>query len=97
MFSKAMEKISEIHAVMTEHTALLPLQTSVYEGYDAIDANARYFSIRKNVPNERGLTFGRGVDPDGTLANLRDQLLIHGYDNKVEYLKEERDNKGITR
>ena len=100
MFSKAMEKLTEIHAVMAEHmknTVLCPLQTAIYEGYDAIDANARYFSFRKNVPNERGLTFGKGVDPDGTLASLRDQHLIHGYDNKVEYLKEEKDDNGITR
>lgn len=77
--------------------ALSPLQTAIYEGCDAIDANARYFSLRKNVPNERGLSFEKGVDPNGILASLRDQHLIHGYDNKVVYLKEEKVDDGNTR
>ena len=71
---------------------LSPRQNSIYEGYCTIDANARYFSSRKHVPNERGQAFGDGVDPDGVLASLRDQYIIHGYDNKVEYLKIEKDN-----
>ena len=92
-----MKKIAEIHAVMAEcigNISLYPQEITIYEGYEAIDASARYFSLRKHIPNERGLTFGKGVDPDGVLANLRDQHLIHGYDNKVEYLKEEKDDDG---
>lgn len=96
-FTKAVENIVEIYGVMAKHITLSPWQNNVYEGYDTIDANARYFSLRKYIPNERGQTFGNGVDPNGVLASLRDQYVIHGYDNKVEYLKEEKDDHGNTR
>lgn len=68
--------------------------TSAYEGQHAIDINTRYFTPRKNVPQERGQPFGFGVDPSGILADLRGQELIHGTDNKVEYLKECKNEKG---
>ena len=100
MFAKSMKSIVEIHAAMAKNignNVLSPQQTAIYEGCDAVDANTRYFSLRKHVPNERGLPFGKGVDPNGVLANLRDQHLIHGYDNKVEYLKEEKDDDGNTK
>lgn len=59
----------------------------MYEGHVAIDIHARYFTQRKNAPNEQNLPFADGVDPDGTLAGLRKHDLIHGPDNKVSYLK----------
>jgi hypothetical protein len=76
---------------------LLPWQTPTYEGCDAIDANARYFSLRKNVPSERGQPFLSGVDPNGILAGIRNQNVIHSYDNRVDYLKEEKDTEGMIR
>ena len=33
------------------------------------------------------LSFSQGVDPEGTLLKLRKHDLIHGRDNKVEYMK----------
>ena len=82
---------------MAKHITLSPWQNNVYEGYDTIDANARYFSLRKYIPNKRGQPFANGVDPNGVLASLRDQYVIHGYNNTVEYLKEEKDDHGNTR
>lgn len=96
-FSKAVENIAKIHETMAKHITLSPWQINIYEGYSTIDANARYFTPRKYIPNERGQVFGNGVDPDGVLASLRDQFIIHGYDNKVEYLKNEKDDHGIIR
>jgi len=93
-FAKAMNNIVEIHKFMATHigaNVLLPWQSATYEGCDAIDANARYFSLRKNVPTERGQPFVSGVDPNGILASVRNQNIIHGYDNKVDYLREEKD------
>ena len=59
----------------------------MYEGYTAIDFNARYFTTRRDAPNEENLPFADGVDPDGTLAKLQKHDLIHGPDNKVAYLR----------
>lgn len=63
-----------------------PCQTTVYEGHPAIDFNARYFTKRSDAPNEGNLPFEGGVDPDGILEKLRGQDLIHGPDNRVQYL-----------
>jgi len=93
-FAKAMDNIAEIHKFMATHVGaniLLPWQSTAYEGCDAIDASARYFSLRKNVPTERGQPFVSGVDPKGILASVRNQSVIHGYDNRVDYLREEKD------
>ena len=35
-----------------------------------------------------GLEFGEGVDPDGVLARIRGQDLIHAADNRVEYRRQ---------
>jgi hypothetical protein len=99
VFAKGVKKIEEVHTAMARHIGDMIFnrqQNTIYEGFDAIDANARYFSLRKCVPNERGLPFGKGVDPNGVLTRLREQHLIHGYDNKVDYLKEEKDDEGNT-
>ena len=79
------------------NNVLSPQQTAIYKGCDEIDANTRYFLLRKHVPNEHGLTFKKGVNLIGVLANLRDQCLIHEYNNKVQYLKEEKDDDGNTK
>jgi hypothetical protein len=95
-----MNNIAEIHGLMATHigsTVLIPWQGTTYEGWDAIDVNARYFTQRKHVPHERGQVFGIGVDPNGVLASVRNQHIIHGYDNKVNYLREEKDSKGNTK
>jgi len=60
---------------------------SRYEGHDALDANARYFTARKFAPDEQSLLFSLGVDTNGILANIRGMDLIHGADNKVAYLR----------
>lgn len=72
----------------------IPWQTTFYEGMKAVDASARYFTPRKFVPNEPGLPFAIGVDPHGKLADIRGQDLIHGQDNKVDFLKEFKTAKG---
>lgn len=64
-----------------------PWQTATYEGHVALDFHARYFTLRKDTPNERHLPFVDRVDPDGFLESLRRHDLIHGPDNQVMYLK----------
>jgi hypothetical protein len=63
-------------------------QPATYEGDHALDINSRYFTPRRNVPHERGQPFGIGVDPKGVLNEIRGQDMIHGNENKVEYLRE---------
>lgn len=95
MFQSAIGKIRDVHQLMlTNIDNLNEWQPVTYEGQDAIDISARYFTPRWSVPNEQGQTFGAGVDPNGVLAAIRGQDMIHGRDNKVEYLKEYRNDKG---
>ena len=67
--------------------AMTKWQLATYEGHQAIDCHARYFTTRRASPHEANMDFGPGVDPEGVLARLRGQDLIHGGDNKVAYLK----------
>jgi hypothetical protein len=76
---------------------LRPWRPAIYEGHTAVDITARYFSSRNSVPNEQGQEFGPGVDPNGVLSTIRGQDLIHGQDNKVQYLKEYKNDLGETR
>lgn len=62
-------------------------QNALYEGHIATEFNSRYFTARKDAPNEENLPFGEGVDPNGDLASIRKHDLIHGPDNRVAYLK----------
>ena len=72
-------------------------QAGTYEGAAALDLSARYFTPRQNSTYERGQSFAAGVDPNGILAELRGQGLIHGNDNKVEYLKDYKNEHGETK
>ena len=67
---------------------------SRYEGHDALDANARYFTARKYAPDEANLPFSPGVDTNGILPNMRGMDLIHGADNKVAYLRAIEESNG---
>jgi len=51
--------------------------------------HAHYFTVRKDAPKEPNLPFShwQGVDPEGILLKLHKHDLIHGRDNKVEYMK----------
>lgn len=77
-----------------ENIKLLPWQADVYEGHHAIDSSARYFTLRRFVPMEAGQPFEMGVDPLGILSRMRGNDLIHGMDNKVDYLREEKEKNG---
>jgi hypothetical protein len=62
-------------------------ENTLYEGHVATDYNARYFTNRSEAKNEVNLPFVKGVDPNGILADLRGQDLIHGPDNQVMYYR----------
>jgi hypothetical protein len=97
-FQNALVKIEDIHQSMSYNIGKLkPWRPAVYEGQHALDISARYFTSRDSVPHEQGQDFGPGVDPNGVLSMIRGQALIHGNDNKVQYLKENKNSRGETR
>lgn len=99
-FRKSVSKTADIQELMKnsiEPIVLAEWNPSTYEGEHALDMSARYFTPRKSAPHERGQAFGIGVDPNGILADVRGQELIHGNDNKVEYLREYKNEKGETK
>jgi hypothetical protein len=89
-YGKAALACESIYAKMSDHfpaKSMTHWQNTLYEGHVATDFNARYFTTRKGSPQEANLSFLDGVDPDGILAGLRGQDLIHGPDNQVTYLR----------
>ncbi|RXW13815.1 hypothetical protein EST38_g12043 [Candolleomyces aberdarensis] len=64
------------------------IQFVPYEGYDALDSHARYFTDRSHAPHEKNQAFPSIVDPYNVLADIRPDYFIHGEDNRVEYCKE---------
>ncbi|KAH9481809.1 hypothetical protein JR316_0006336 [Psilocybe cubensis] len=91
--------IKHVHEMMKtylkkEDIEVKPWNLSMYEGHWAVDASTRYFTPRKHAPTEAGLAFDMGVDPDGVLAHMRGDDLIHTMDNKVDYLREVKNDNG---
>jgi hypothetical protein len=89
-FAKAAEACVSIYEKMSSHfpeDKIGKWENTTYEGHIATTFSARYFTNRHNAPNEASLPFLAGVDPDGVLAGLRRQDLIHGPDNQVTYLR----------
>lgn len=90
IFQKAITNLREILTTITGHfpdDSVNHWEPATYEGHLALDIHTRYFTSRRNAPNETSLPFMKGVDPDGILALARKQDLIHGPDNQVQYLK----------
>ncbi|KAF8962223.1 hypothetical protein BDZ97DRAFT_1613294, partial [Flammula alnicola] len=99
-FGSTVNNIGNIYNLMSSYIGnniLSSWQAASYKGHEAIDTNARYFTPRKHVPQEHGQAFEIGVDSDGVLANIRGQHLIHGHDNKVDYLREYKDRNRNTK
>jgi len=85
-YIKAALACESIYAKMSDHfpaESMTHWENTLYEGHIATDFNARYFTTRKGSPQEANLFFLDRVDPDGILAGLRGQDLIHGPDNQV--------------
>lgn len=71
-------------------------QPSNFSPHLAIDAHTRYFTERRQAPQETNIPFGPMVDPNGLLAGLQGSDFIHGQDNYVKYL-ELHNHEGNTR
>jgi len=95
--------VSNCHNMYTKFFDYFPAdamnmwQSTMYERHTAVDLHTRYFTMRKNAPNEANILFMDGVDPDGVLSTLRKHDLIHGPDNRVSYLKTDTDRDGKIR
>jgi len=99
-FAKAVSNCHNMYTKMLDYfpaDAINMWQSTTYEGHAAVDLHARYFTMRKNAPNEANIPFTDGVDPDGALSALRKHDLIHGPDNRVSYLKMDTDGDGKIR
>ena len=89
-FSKATSTCDAIYAMLLTHFpdgSMINWENTMYEGHIATNFSARYFTNRNLARNEVNLPFGDGVDPNGVLANVRGQDLIHGPDNQVTYVR----------
>lgn len=72
-------------------------QTTMFEGIPAIDISTRYFTERRNAPNEVPVDFGENVDPEGIMAYIQGEDFIHTQDNFVEYLEIDTVSNGKTK
>jgi hypothetical protein len=68
-------------------STLLDLELPLYEGFQALEAHARYFTNRNSMPTARNQPFHALVDPAGTLRALQPQHLLHSVENQVEYVR----------
>lgn len=63
--------------------SLCPHNPSLFQGYTAIEANARYFDRTRNPTD--AVSFAPFVDQDNVLANMMTDGFYHGSENRVEY------------
>ncbi|KAF9470181.1 hypothetical protein BDN70DRAFT_902321 [Pholiota conissans] len=61
-------------------------QPSFFKDVYALDTHSRYFTKTHLVPNQEKCPFDHATDPEGILASMQDETLIHIADNHVDYL-----------
>ncbi|KAH6909729.1 hypothetical protein BKA70DRAFT_1561420 [Coprinopsis sp. MPI-PUGE-AT-0042] len=97
-FHEIQDKLDDIMDLFRQALGPLKLTSTegkLWEGQVAVDCHARYFTDRESASQEKHLEFGEGVDPMNILDDLRGASLIHGSDNKVEYLTKMQDPDGV--
>ncbi|KAF8953052.1 hypothetical protein BDZ97DRAFT_1630835, partial [Flammula alnicola] len=88
-FEQAVQLFNDTYDAMSRSFsgAMLPWKGGMYEGNSSLSFHARYFTLRRDAPTERGLDFGSGVDPKGLMKGLLAHNMVHTADNKVKYSK----------
>ncbi|RXW14439.1 hypothetical protein EST38_g11415 [Candolleomyces aberdarensis] len=90
-FKDDLRRLRDLHARMDDSIGgkrIHPMDYLPYEGYEAVDSHARYFTDRSQAPYESDTPFSRLVDPYNILSDIKPDFFIHGADNWVEYCKE---------
>jgi hypothetical protein len=72
-------------------------QPSFYGGQAAFDTSNRYFSSRRQNPFGTSVPFHEMVDPEGILADMGRNDLMHCEENEVNYFKLITDANGNER
>ena len=88
-FSSCVRNIKIIHNIFARQfakDALIPWDSDTYLQRQSISPSNRYFTSNKNRSYLEAVPFERTEDPDGNLANIRDNELVHCEDNVVTYL-----------
>ena len=71
-FGIAVESLTKIHAFYSRFVPENKLQANgvvdSYKEFTSIELSNRYFSARKEVPNEPHIPFTKELDPKGVLA-----------------------------
>jgi hypothetical protein len=88
-FEKAVESLAKIHVLYSRFVPEDKLQAmsivDSYKEFTSIDMSNRYFSARKEAPNDSHIPFTKELDPKGILAKAMGTQFIHSEQNVVQY------------
>jgi hypothetical protein len=90
-YELVLDGITAIHALFSrqfKEGALDAWQTDNFGEYTTITIANRYFTPRTQCPCITPVPFHATVDPQGYLANLTGDKLVHVQDNEVLYYKQ---------
>ena len=99
-FGKAVESLTKIHALYCRFVPKDKLQAmsivDSYKEFSSIELSNRYFSARKEAPNESHIPFTKELDPKGILAKAMGTQFIHSEQNVVKYNRKVEKHTGGT-
>lgn len=97
MFRRANENIAVIHTLFSravKEGVLEPRPPESYNDKEAINCSNRYFTSRYHNRSAVQIPFNNKVDPNGILAGLSNDHLVHDEENVVEFLELQDENLG---
>jgi len=84
--------IESIFSREFQENELETYETTTHDGFPTVEASNRYFSNRRDIPNNDHLDIPPIIDPHGYLKELRYHDLVYTHHNVVEYY-EAKDNR----
>ncbi|KAH6902958.1 hypothetical protein BKA70DRAFT_1228126 [Coprinopsis sp. MPI-PUGE-AT-0042] len=100
-FAKAVANLEVAHLTASNSFVdgrLQDYEPAVHNSFQAIEAGARYFTLKKDDECVEGVvSFADGVDPHGGLAQLMSNNCVHTEDNQVDYFESIADGVGGSR
>ena len=88
-FERAVESLTKVHAFYSRFVPEDKLQANsvidLYKEFTSIELSNRYFSARKDAPNELHIPFTKELDPKGILTKAMGTQFICSEQNVVKY------------
>jgi hypothetical protein len=87
-FNLCVENLVKIHGKFSRKLTVdgfEPFKVDSFGSFSCLNLSTRYFTSRKDDPQNPAVPFSPAVDPKGILASMSTTTYFHGEDNQVLY------------